>query len=181
MPRCQSSTAQCVHEADNERRVNVMHPLSAYPLHTIVIQRKKEKKEKQNNFKSAIPLAIPFTGIATISTGGGCQLNKEVTCTYLHHTKPHILSLFFLSPTLSLPLSAIFWTAGNTSATPCPWGCSRTLPPAWHGTTKAKAIWVHWQRLVNHPQPWWHPTFHSLIYMGTNDVEDPPWSTVGEH
>lgn len=64
---------------------------------------------------------------------------REVTCTYLHHTKPHILS-----PTL--PLWAIFWTAGNTWATLCTWGCSRTLPPAWHGTTKAKAIWVHRQR-----------------------------------
>lgn len=54
--------------------------------------RNKRKKEK-NNFKSA----IPFSGTATIIYRKRMSAQKEVTCTYLHHTKPHILS-----PCLSL-------------------------------------------------------------------------------
>lgn len=51
--------------------------------------------------KSNLKSAISFSGLATASAGRG-QLEKEVTCTYLRHTKPHILS-----PTLSVsfPLS----------------------------------------------------------------------------
>lgn len=36
---------QCVHEADNESLVKVVHPVSAHSLHTIVIQRKGERKK----------------------------------------------------------------------------------------------------------------------------------------
>lgn len=149
-------------EADSERRVNVMHSLTAYPLHTI--QRKKENKNKTSKISHTVSHTIHWHSNHFYRKRMSAR--KEVTCTYLHHTKPHILSLFFLSPSLSLPLSAIFSTAGNTSATPYPWGCSRTLPPAWHGTTKAKATWVHWQRPVNHPQPCWHPKLPRLDLQG---------------
>lgn len=80
---------------------------------------------------------------------------QEVTCTYLHHTTP----LFFLSPT-----SAIFSTAGNTWARPDPWGCSRTLPPAWHGGQQKPAAWVHWR-------PCWRATLTLSAHIG------PVWKT----
>lgn len=136
-------------------------------LFTPVVKRKgRGKKKRTTSYLPHHSLAYQYKYIYFLNRKR-MSARKELTCTYLHRTKPHILSLFFLSPTLSLPLSAIFWTAGNTSATPCPWGCSRTLPPAWHGTTKAKAIWVHWQRPVNHAD---QPS-KALIFMGTNDVD----------
>lgn len=55
---------------------------------------KKERKEKKKELQSA----IPFTGIANRFYRKRMSARKEVTCTYLHHTKPHILSFFFLSP-----------------------------------------------------------------------------------
>lgn len=86
--------------------VNVMHPLIAYPLHTI--ERKKRKEKKKEQLQSAIPLTIPFTGIATVFYRKRIyQLEKEVTCTYLHHTKPHILSHSFSSPPFFLCLSLL--------------------------------------------------------------------------
>lgn len=64
---------------------------------------KNRKKKKKNNFKSA----IPFTWHSNHFYRKRMSARKEVTCTYLHHTKPHILSLFFLSPTLFLCLSLL--------------------------------------------------------------------------
>lgn len=90
-----------------------MNPPSAYPLHAIVIQRRKEKikkekrKNKQSNFRSAILLARPFTGIATVPTGG-CQLERK------WHALTSIIqnltsSLCFSSPPLFLCLSLLFF------------------------------------------------------------------------
>lgn len=70
-----------------------MYTLSAYPLHTIVIQRKKRKGKKGQ-------LQISHTVSHTVHWHSNhfyrkrMSARKEVTCTYLHHTKPHILSVF---------------------------------------------------------------------------------------
>lgn len=64
----------------------------AYPLHTKVIQKRK--------IQSAIPLAIPFFGTATISTGRGYLPPSYITS--------HPPSCFCSPPLFSLPLCYLF-------------------------------------------------------------------------
>lgn len=97
---------------------------------------------------------------------------KEVACTYLHHTKPHILSLFFLSPTLSLCLSLLSF---ERQATHRPHRAHEAAAEHYHlpdmGQQKPKPygyIGRGRSTILSHADT---QTLHSLIYMGTNDVD----------
>lgn len=114
----------------NEKCVTVLHPLQCISIpHRGHPQDTRKPKQKGNRQPRS---AIPFCGLVTVATGRRCQLDRK------WHALTSIIQHLSVFP---LPHSAIFSRAGNTWATPCPWGCSRTLPPAWHGgTTKASRV-----------------------------------------
>lgn len=66
---------------------------NAYPFHTVVIQRTREKKKKKEINTTSISHSILWLSDCI---NRKTSARQEVTCTYLHHTTP----LFFHSPTL---------------------------------------------------------------------------------
>lgn len=75
-------------------------------------------KERKKKNQSAIPLAIPFTGIATISTGRGCQLERK-WCALTSIIQNLTSSLCFSSPPLFLCLSLLSFQRQATHRPHC--------------------------------------------------------------
>lgn len=145
-------------EADHERRVR--WTASNKSISTSHQSHPRKEKEKIN-FQSA----VPFSGIiATIIYRKRMSVRQEVTCTYLHHTKPHILS-----PCLSASLSF------ERQAAHRPHCAHEAAAERYHlpdmGQQKPKPYGYIWQRLVNHTEPHWHTGFHGLIYEGIKEVD----------
>lgn len=86
-----------------KRRVNVLHPLSAYPLHTIVIQRKKEKNKTKTSSQPYHSLAQqPFLQEEDVSQKGS---DMHLPPSY---KTSHPLSVFPLPHSFSASLCYFF-------------------------------------------------------------------------
>lgn len=147
----------------NEKCVTVLHPLQCISIpHRGHPQDTRKPKQKRNRQPRS---AIPFCGLVTVATGRRCQLDRK------WHALTSIIQNLSVFP---LPHSAIFSRAGNTWATPCPWGCSRTLPPAWHGgTTKASRVGTLAALLTPQTLPHldlWAPTAPCTCYGSTTTL-----------
>lgn len=130
--------------------------------------KKKRKKTKLKLPKSAIPLAIPFTGIATISTGRGCQLERKwraLTSIIQNLTS----SLCFSSPPLFLCLSLLSF---QRQATHRPRRTHEAAAEHYHlpdmGQQKPKPHGYIGRGQSTILSPADTQSFHGWIYKGTN-------------
>ena len=148
---------------------DVMHPLNAYPLHTVVIGKENKQKKTEQLQISHTVITIPFAAIATVSTGRGCQLERK-WCALTSVIQNLPSSLCFSSPPLSLCLSLYLLNGRQHIGHAVPMRLQQnTTCLTWDNTSQSH--WVRWQRPVDRPQPCWQTTFHGFINISTNDVE----------